>query len=56
MNLLEFPEATGGINLVSRYSWLTLVGAILLAFQAFAATEGSEESPRTTLTVAAAAD
>src|SRR5246500_2032793 len=29
---------------------------ILLAFQAFAAGEGSEESPRTTLTVAAAAD
>jgi molybdate transport system substrate-binding protein len=41
---------------VSRYSWLTLVGTSLLAFQAFATSEGSEESPRTTLTVAAAAD
>ena len=41
---------------MSRCSWLTLVGTTLLAFQAFAAGEGSKESPRTTLTVAAAAD
>jgi molybdate transport system substrate-binding protein len=41
---------------LSRYSWLRLVGTILLAFQAFAAGKGSEDSPRTTLTVAAAAD
>jgi molybdate transport system substrate-binding protein len=33
-----------------------LIRTILLAFQAFAAGEGSKESPRTTLTVAAAAD
>ena len=41
---------------MSRYSWSTLAGTILLAFQAFAAGKGSDESPRTTLTVAAAAD
>lgn len=44
------------MTLVSRRSWLTSVGTILLAFQAFAAGEGPQESPRTTLTVAAAAD
>lgn len=53
---LNFQRRRVGINLVSRYSWLTLVETILLAFQAFAAGEGSEASPRTTLTVAAAAD
>ena len=41
---------------MSRCSWLTLAGTILLALQAFAASEDSGESPRTTLTVAAAAN
>lgn len=45
-----------GSTSLSRYSWLRSVGTILLAFQAFAAGEGPQESPRTTLTVAAAAD